>query len=552
MTSFTIASDAVPNSASVAGFHGVDTLSEPFCFDIYFVVASSTVVDIETAVFQKATLTLSYGLLTAPHTYSGIFSEMELVAAVKGNALYRARLVPRFWLLSLSQHSRIFTKRSIKTIIGDVLGEYGLAPNVDFDLRIADGPTEEHVCQYRESDFAFLSRWMAREGYTYFFEHKDGKDIFVITDKPAGHQTLRMGPVHYNASDATEQSFTDFSQRLVAQPARVSVRDYDYAKPSTPLRHSVEVSGSSVGVYDDYGARVFTAGDAERIAVIRAQRRKCREKTFAGAGAATHLNAGATFDLDHHPRPDFNITYVATKVVHIAREPHLASAWGDLVQLEGKNVSDAQAYEVSVEAVDAKVPWKALEIFEWPHVDSFENATVDGAADSQYAQLDDQGRYAVKFHFDEGTLKDGKASTRVRMMQPHGGSIEGFHFPLRKGTEVICAFLGGDVDRPFIQAVAPNSEKPSPVVAANRSQNILQTGSATHLTIEDQAGSEFINLFSPKEASGLYLGVGRGEGGRALTSNAAPAVPPQGPGGMKLGPFSFDLRTDSGHSQIYT
>ncbi|MBL9023417.1 MAG: type VI secretion system tip protein VgrG [Myxococcales bacterium] len=559
MTSFAIASDVVPSTASVAGFQGVDALSEPFCFDIYFVLTGSATVDIEGAVFSAATLSISRDgplSLTAPHTYSGIFSEMELVAAVPGNALYRARLVPRFWLLGLSQHSRIFTKRTVRDVITEVLGEYGLSEGADFELRISGGQTEEHICQYKESDFAFLSRWMAREGFTYFFLHEGGKDKLVITDEPTGHPSLRTSPVRYfpgaGKDGSYEQAFSELTCNLVAQPARVTVRDYDYAKPTSPLRSAVDVSASSVGVYDDYGARVFTGGDAERIALVRAKRLKCRERTFSARGSATHLSAGTTFELDLHPRADFNVAYLVTRITHLGREPHLVAAWGDLSDLQGQSLSDTNAYEIELEAVTADVPWKALETIAWPHVDSFENAIVDGPADSQYAQIDDQGRYAVKFHFDEGTLKDGKASTRVRMMQPHGGTIEGFHFPLRKGTEVICAFLGGDVDRPFIQAVAPNAEKPSPVVAANRSQNILQTGSATYLTIEDQAGSEFINVFTPKERSGLYLGVGRGEGGRALTSNAAPAVPPAGPGGLKLGPFSFDLRTDTGHAQLYT
>src|SRR5687768_3399917 len=86
LTSFAIASDAIPTTASVAGFHGVDALSEPFGFDVWFVVPGSAQVDLEAAVFSTATLSLSYGLLSMPHAYSGIFSEMELVAAVKGNA----------------------------------------------------------------------------------------------------------------------------------------------------------------------------------------------------------------------------------------------------------------------------------------------------------------------------------------------------------------------------------------------------------------------------------------------------------------------------------
>ncbi len=41
------------------------------------------------------------------------------------------------------------------------------------------------------------------------------------------------------------------------------------------------------------------------------------------------------------------------------------------------------------------------------------------------------------------------------MMQPHGGTTGGPPFPLRKGTEVMIAFLGGDPDRPFIAGVVP-------------------------------------------------------------------------------------------------
>ena len=80
---------------------------------------------------------------------------------------------------------------------------------------------------------------------------------------------------------------------------------------------------------------------------------------------------------------------------------------------------------------------------------------VEGAAVSEYAQIDSHGRYRIKFLFDESDLSGGKASTWVRMLQPHGGGIEGFHFPLRAGVEVMCAFEGGDPDRPAIVVPQP-------------------------------------------------------------------------------------------------
>ncbi len=49
------------------------------------------------------------------------------------------------------------------------------------------------------------------------------------------------------------------------------------------------------------------------------------------------------------------------------------------------------------------------------------------------------------------------------MMQPYGGKREGMHFPLRKGTEVLLAFIDGDPDRPVIAGAVPNPETPSVV-----------------------------------------------------------------------------------------
>ena len=72
------------------------------------------------------------------------------------------------------------------------------------------------------------------------------------------------------------------------------------------------------------------------------------------------------------------------------------------------------------------------------------------------------------------------------MMQPHGGSVEGFHFPLRKGTEVLFTFVGGDPDRPVIAGVVPNTEKPSPVTKANQTRNVIQTGGRNRMEFEDK------------------------------------------------------------------
>src|SRR5262249_45353319 len=126
---------------------------------------------------------------------------------------------------------------------------------------------------------------------------------------------------------------------------------------------------------------------------------------------------------------------------------------------------------------------------------------VDGAADSEYAQIDKHGRYKVRVMFDESDAADGKASMFVRMLQPHGGSPEGFHFPLRKGTEVHLLFLGGDPDRPVIAAVAPNAQTPSVVNADNHTKNVVHTGGNNRFELEDADGSQHIRLSTPTKGT---------------------------------------------------
>jgi type VI secretion system secreted protein VgrG len=170
-------------------------------------------------------------------------------------------------------------------------------------------------------------------------------------------------------------------------------------------------------------------------------------------------------------------------------------------------IEEDKVYWVDVKAVPARVQFRSASNKAWPRIYGSESGTICGPLESEYAQLDEAGRYNVKFKFDESDLKDGKASTWVRMLQPHGGDIEGWHFPLRKGTEVIFTFLGGDPDRPVIAGVVPNLHTPSPVTRANHTTNVIQTGGRNRFELEDRAGHERITLKTPYANTMLRMGA---------------------------------------------
>ena len=248
-----------------------------------------------------------------------------------------------------------------------------------------------------------------------------------------------------------------------------------------------------------HGENVTTPEEGARIARVRAEELKARKLVFRGAGRSCFLRAGYTFALEDHPRAGVDGAYLVTELEHRGGGGHAEAR-----ELLGGDADEG--YRVDVVAIPASVQFRPERRTPVPRIYGMEGAVIDGEADTDYAQLDEHGRYLVKMRFDESAAKDGKASARIRMMQPHGGSPESFHFPLRKGTEVLLAFEGGDPDRPVIAGVVPNAVTPSLVSSRNATKNILMTGGGNRLIIEDEKGKEYIHLATPHKRTFLHMG----------------------------------------------
>jgi len=512
----TFSSGMLPSTARVLGFRGVEALSRPYRFEIFLSIPSDGEDDVNFAevVGAKARLTLDRADdKNPPFIFAGVLGSVDLIHEFDGRALLRVVLVPRLWELTLSRHSRIFTKKSVPEVIQAVLEDNGLS-GADYALQLRGSyETEEHICQYRESDFDFISRWMEREGIFYYFEHtEDGEKLILSDDK--GYPAEAIGlPVRYHPQlgedRSAKASFRSFACQHGAMPSQIKLKDYDYVRPSFALAGQAPVSPNGAGEISLYGERFFTAEAGKRLAKLRAEEFLAREAVYQATGTRLHLRTGYTFELEEHPRARFNAKYLAVEVRHHGNQASGNAYFQELVGLERKEV-----YLVEVSAIPATTQFRAESRTAWPRIYGFENGTVDGPALSEYAQIDDHGRYLVKFKFDEGNGRDGGASTYVRMMQPHGGSVEGFHFPLRKGTEVVMSFLGGDPDRPVISGVVPNVLTPSAVTSGNFTKNVIQTGGRNRLELEDMAGAQRVTLSTPY--SNTYLRMGSPNDGHEL------------------------------------
>ncbi|UQA58338.1 type VI secretion system Vgr family protein [Polyangium aurulentum] len=500
----TISSSALPDGARVAAFRAVEAISRPYEVEV-FIIAPSEELELSDAIGAKARLVVDRELDKLPPFYfSGVFASMELLHEQEGRALLRGVIVPRVWQLGLSLHSRIYTKMSVPEIIEAVLQDNAFSGG-DYELRLGNYPKEEHVCQYGESDLAFLSRWMEREGIFYFFEHGEEGDKLVLCDDRSYDRDPVGTPVRYypqvGGDRSAGASFRSFRCRHATLPATVKLKDYDYAKPNLDVSGMAMVSNNGTAEVSIHGDRFFSPKEGKRLAQLRAEELRTREVVFQATGTRFHLRPGYLFELDEHPRAAFNAEYLTIEAVHSGNQSAGATHFRDLIDLTHDDV-----YLVEVTAIPGKTQYRPERATPWPRIYGYENGIVDGAADSEYAQIDDLGRYSVKFRFDESALKNGKASTFVRMMQPHGGGIEGFHFPLRKGTEIVFSFLGGDPDRPVISGVVPNALTPSPVTSGNHTKNVIQTGGRNRLELEDLAGQQRVTMSTPHENSYIRMG----------------------------------------------
>jgi type VI secretion system secreted protein VgrG len=504
--SFQVKSSALPEGTRVAGFRGTEGISRLYQFELYLIVDSEAQdLDLADAVNAKGTFEIDHGDGSPAYVVHGIFAAFTLLHHFGEYAIFQAMLVPQLWQLTQTYHARMFTQMSIPDVIEEVLQDSGLGAS-DYSLKLAQTyKPEEHVCQYQESNLDFISRWMEREGMYYYFEQGDDAEKLIISDSKAFQQALDPRPVRFYAllgADVTSgEALNTFTCKHRALPASVKYKDYDYTKPTLDVTGGAPVSKVGMGEISLYGARFFTPDDGKRIAKIRAEELLAREVVYRGAGTALPLRSGYFFKLEDHPRSAFDTNYLVTDVEHSG---NVSLHTPEMQALTG--IDTMRLYTVEVTAIPATVQFRAESKTAWPRIFGFENGTVCGPAESEYAQIDDLGRYNVKFKFDESDLKGGKASTWVRMLQPHGGSPEGFHFPLRKGTEVLFTFLGGDPDRPVITGVVNNTHTPSPVTKGNHTTNVIQTGGRNRLELEDKAGQQRITMSTPHANSFVRMG----------------------------------------------
>ena len=434
-------------------------------------------------------------------------------------AVYRAEVVPWFSFLSLRTNCRIFQNKTVPDIISEVVKENGFAGVFRSDL--TKSYTEWDYCvQYRESDFAFLSRLMEAEGIAYYFEHGDNKHTLVMADAPAAYKACPGQSTFLFDPEAGTGDFEDTINAWATEQQLLSgkwtARDFHLEMPDNTLQaseDSVFANDVNRGLekYDypgDYGKK-FNAPE-KRLGSVRPEGDKlvriymegdeARHVVIEGAGHGRAMASGHTVTVDARGTSGIDGNWLVVAMSHSAlQHPDYLT--------EGRI---GEGYANTFNVIEASVQFNPLRTTPKPVVYGPQTAVVvdENPTPSEEIWPDKYGRVRVRFRWD----RENKSACWVRVGQAWAGQAWGYHWIPRIGDEVIVTFLEGDPDCPLIVGSVYNHNNMPPfALPDNKTQSGIMTRSSPHggsqdfnmLRFEDKAGGEEIYVQAQKSLNTL-------------------------------------------------
>jgi type VI secretion system secreted protein VgrG len=486
------------------GLRGAESLGAPFQFTLSL-LSDSPDFDISSVVGDTMTVGVEAQEGTTRY-FNGYVTRMGLVGIFDTHAQYRATLRPWLFILSSRINSRIFQGQSVPDIAKALFREHGFS---DFEDSLSNSyAVREFVVQYRESDFAFVSRLFEHAGIYYYFRHEQGRHVLVLADSASGHKTspgYEEVLFHPQGTPTSEADEFINSWELIHQwrPGAYASDDYDFERPRADLTAQLQAEAQhkkgDLEIFD-YPAGHTDQGEIEDYVRGRLEALQSDVEIANGGGDVRGIGVGDLFGLTEFPNEDQNKQYLIVSATYDAKNN--AHDTGD---------SGDGHFTMSFTAMDSQVPFRPALTTPAPRVEGVQTAIVVGEAGDEIT-TDNYGRVKVQFHWDREGKNDEKSSCWVRVAQLWAGSgWGGIHIP-RIGQEVIVDFLEGDPDRPIITGRVYNADNMPPyTLPDNKTQSGIKSRSSqggapsnfNELRFEDKKGSELVNLQAEKDLTSL-------------------------------------------------
>ncbi len=493
------------NVLVLKAFSGSEGLGEPFEFEIE-ALSEEENIDFDKALGKACSIKLkTYEL--KERFFCGILVNAqwtgEEVGGEKPYWQYRLVLRPWFWLLNHSANCRIFLDKDVKQIIEKVFTDLSFSSGTDFKFRTTANYDKIKYCvQYRESDFAFVSRLMEQYGIYYYFEHGDAQHTMVLVDLRASHGAIPDLPqVNFNPQtwgyNRLEQHISSWVSDRRFCTGTVEFNDYDYLKPPKNLRASKETSEhyarSRWEVYD-YPGKYDEQDKGKQFAQIQLEAEQSLDRRRNAGGDAPSLFAGGLVTVQKHPASAENREYLVVRATHHFGTQSYGSA----------GATGGAGYSGGYQLLPSDRPFRMLPLTPKPRIHGVQTAKVVGkkGEDKEEISTDEHGHIWVQFYWD----REPQKSCPIRVSQSWSSKQWGEQFIPRIGMEVVVEFLEGDPDRPLVTGCVYNGDNKHPYkLPDHKTQSGVKSDSTkghngyNEFMFEDKKGDELIRMHAQKD-----------------------------------------------------
>ncbi|MCI0516176.1 type VI secretion system tip protein VgrG [candidate division KSB1 bacterium] len=483
--------DLPADTFMVVDFQGAEQISQLFQFEINL-ISEDEAVDFAAIINKTTRLIIKRG--NDDIVLCGMISKFNQRGRSAEYVAYHATFVPRFWQLTLFYQSRIFQNMTVQDIVAQVLKDAGFsADDFAFNLSKSYNP-REYCVQYQETDWNFICRLLEYEGIFFYFDHSGEPEKLTFSDDSTqaaaieGESCIGYKP---EAGLLTEQeTIGEFTYEEQVVTKKVTLKDYNYRTPTVNMQGDYENQSDGVGIFYNYGDHFKTADEGKKLAKVRGEAMECHRKLFYGRSDCRGFRTGYKFSLKDHYRTDLmDVDYLLTAIYF---EGSQAAGFG----FETGAKKEAPNFQCRFECIPVNVPFRPPRNTPVPKLYGVMNSLIETAG-GDYAYIDDQGQYHVKMPFDLSKAGNGRASRPVRLIEAYSGPNYGIHFPVHANTEMLWTCIDGDVDRPIAVGMASNPSNQSPVVANNKSQNIIRTKAGNEIILDDMIDEAQISITTP-------------------------------------------------------
>lgn len=518
-----------PDVLVLTRFEGVEGLSELFEYRIE-AISEKENIDFTPAIGKNCCV--QFKSYKGERFFNGRLVEAQWVGTREDHFAYRLVLRPWLWLLSHRSNCLIFEKKTAPEVIQKVFRDAGFT---DVEPRLSHSYTPMEYCvQYRETDFAFVSRLMEQYGIYHYFEHSRDKHTLILADGRSAHRPVAGGgsipfvPLVERDRHDFEHIYQWTKERRF-RTSKVVVKDYDFLQPSAELLGQHQASegyAPKLEAYDFPGKYPRPEPEAKKkrddgdfFARVRLEAEQAADQRRHCAGDAALLYPGGTFTLKDHPTGAENGQHLVVRASHAFMTEHYRS---------GANEDMGEVYYGNYELLRCERPFRAPLVTPKPVIHGPQTAQVIGTKGEEI-DVDKHGRIKVRFHWDrEG--KDDKLARRVRVAQVWSGKNWGGQVIPRIGQEAVVEFLDGDPDRPLVVGTVFNEEYKYPYeMPKNKTMSGLKSdstkggGGFNEFKFEDKKKAEKVSLRAEKDNDVLIRDSKKTEIGEAFTAERGPA-----------------------------